>query len=116
MSVPSFSDIQGNTIREAIAGQQIVIHESVRNDVYLNEDKSLTVILDIRDMDGTTIYLSWQSAKVSPDDRYSFGTSWIIPYDATAGTVYEVRAFTITFFGPEAEALSAGFASEITIV
>lgn len=70
--------MKGNTIREAIAGQQIVIHESVRNDIYLDKDKSLTVILEVRDMDDTAIYLSWQSAKVGPDDAYSFGTSWII--------------------------------------
>jgi len=46
--------------------QQIVIHESVRNDVYL-DDKSLIVILEVRDMDGTVICLSWQSVKVGPD-------------------------------------------------
>lgn len=116
ISVPTFSDMQGERIREAKAGQQIMIIESVRNDIYLDDNKSMTLLIEVRDQDGVTIYLAWQSAMVSPNDTFSFGTSWIVPDDAVTGTVYEARTFALTFIGSEAEPLSMVLNSEIAIV
>lgn len=113
--MPTFENMQDERIREATAGQQIMIVDSVRNDIYLDGDKPLTLLVEVRDQDSVTIYLAWQSAMVSPNDTFSFGTSWTIPNDAVTGTVYEARTFALTLIGNEAEPLSTVLSSEITI-
>lgn len=115
MSMPTFENMQDKTIREAKAGQQIMIIGSVRNDIYLDENKSLTLLVEVRDQDDVTIYLAWQSGRVSPNDTFSFGTSWTVPSDAVIGTVYETRTFALTFIGNEAEPLSTVLSNQITI-
>jgi hypothetical protein len=106
IAIPTFFSIQGDRIREAEAGQQIIIIESIRNTVYLDEDKPLVVIVEVRDQDDVTIYLAYQTATVRPNDTYNLGISWMIPPDAASGTSYQVRTFALTTFSLEADVLS----------
>lgn len=86
------------------------------NDFHLDEGDLLTLIVEVRDPDGVTVFVAWQTAKFSQDNVYNFGASWTVPKDASAGKAYEARAFILTFIEGEAMPLSAVLASKITVV
>ncbi len=88
---------------------------SVRNDIYLDEVKPLVIILDMRDQNGVTTYLAWQSAKVPPNETYTAGASWTVPHDSKVGTTFSARTFVITELGSEAQPLSNVLESNIEV-
>ena len=113
VSRPVFVNDHGETTNHARPGQQVMISLSVQNNIYLDEAKPLVIILDMRDQNGVTTYLAWQSAKVAPNATYNAGFSWIVPYDPMAGGTYSARTFAITGFGNDSLALSNVFESNI---
>ena len=106
MTTPLFLNMQGKQTCEVRAGQQVMIIESVRNNVYLNEDKPLVVIVEVRDQYAETDYLAYQGAVVTPNDTYIVGMLWTVPTDAPSGEYYAVRTFAITSFEEGAEPLA----------
>ncbi len=106
MTMPVFLTMQGKQTREVRAEQQIMIIESIRNNIYLNEDKPLVVIVEVRDQYAETNYIAYQGAVVSPNGTYTVGILWTVPSDAASGEYYTVRAFAITSFGEAAEPLA----------
>jgi hypothetical protein len=92
-----------------------MISLSVQNNIYLDEAKPLVIVLDMRDENGVTAHLAWQSANVAPNATYNAGFSWIVPYDPVAGGTYSARTFTITGLGNDAQALSNVVESHIEV-
>lgn len=92
-----------------------MISLSVHNNLYLDEVKPLVIILDMRDQNGVTTYLAWQSAKVAPNDTYTAGVSWTVSSDSEVGTTFSARTFAITELGNDAQALSNVFESSIEV-
>jgi len=116
LSRPVFVNPDGETINQAASGQQIMIMLSIRNDIYIDEVKPLVIIFEMRDQYGVTTYLAWQSTKVAPNDTYTAGISWIVPYDSADGTTFSARTFAITELGNGAQALSNVFESNIAVI
>lgn len=115
ISKPAFKSVRGLELNDAQPGKQIVITESIRNNVYLQEDKSLVLLVEVRDPDGVTIFLAWQSAVVSPNETNSFGVSWTVPDDANVDDVFSVRAFAVTTLDEKSEPLTTVVVSNIAI-
>ncbi len=113
VSNPQFLDPNGQEIGEARNSQQIIISESVKNDAY-PDDKSMTLLVEIRDQEDVTIYLAWQSTVVAANQTYSFGSSWTIP-DAHEGKSFSVRTFAIGGLGDKPEPLSTVVQRELII-
>ncbi|HEY7733229.1 MAG TPA: hypothetical protein VIB07_00380 [Nitrososphaera sp.] len=115
LSRPVFINSEGEAISQAAAGQQIVTMLSIRNNIY-NEEKPMVVIFEVRDGNGVSVHLAWQSTIVSYDDTYDAGFSWIVPYESAPGAMYSARTFAITGFGNDALALSNVFESNLKVI
>lgn len=77
--------------KELVAGHQLVIFENVTKTD--NNVKSFVLIVEVRDPDGITIFLGWQTLALgSIGDGGAVGMSWIPEH---AGT-YSVRTFALT--------------------
>lgn len=116
MSRPLFVDAGGKELEQGQPGQQIMIVETISNNVYNDEQKPLVLIIDVRGTEGETIYLAFQTTSIGPNDSYSIGASWLIPNDASSGDAYSVRAFAITALGDNAQPLSTVADRDIVII
>jgi hypothetical protein len=116
ISSPGFVNPDGETTNRAAPGQQMIVTLSVRNNIYLDEEKQMVIIFEARDQQGVTNYLAWQSTKVAHNDTYTAGISWSIPYSATAGTTFSARTFAITELGDSAQSLSEVRESNLLVI
>jgi hypothetical protein len=89
-STPALADITGATITEVTTGQQVVLTTNVKN----NDDQSrpFVAIVEVRDADGITQMLQWQTGTMAANGDAGVGISWV---PENAGT-YEVRTFVIS--------------------
>lgn len=104
ISSPTFMNVNGERITQTEKGQQIVISESIENNIY-QEGTSLVALVEIRDQNDVTVYLAWQGAKIAFEDSYTFGISWSVP-DELGSQTYSVRTFVVTALGDDAQPLS----------
>jgi hypothetical protein len=111
LSKPAFKDLDGNTIDKVAIGQQIIIVETIHNDVY-DETKPMVGIIEVRDELGVTLDLAWQTMTIDPNGNYTFGTSWTAK-EAAPGGVYLIRALAISSLDESADALSSVFESRL---
>jgi hypothetical protein len=114
VSRPAFENLTGTRLDTVEPGIQVMIMHSIRNNVYPDE-KSLVSLLEVRNKDGVTEYIAWQSASIQSNNTATFGVSWLVPSEATSGDIYSARVFAVTTLGDGAEVLSAVFQSEIAI-
>lgn len=103
-------------MRQVEIGQQVIIVQSIRNNVY-NEDKPMVGLVEVRDKDGVTLFFGYQTMKIGYNGNYTFGLSWTADPRQTISTgTYAVRTWAITCICETAEALSNVFESKISVV
>jgi len=93
---PELKDTQGKNVGSASTDQLVIISTTI----FENRDAELVyaVIVEVRDKDGVTVYLEFQTGTLDKGDSSEIGISWR-PNDVGS---YELRAFAITnFTSPE---------------
>jgi hypothetical protein len=107
-SAPALANVDGSTVTEVTTGQQVVITSNVQN----NDDQArpATVIVEVRDAEGITVYLQWQTATIAANGEIQVGLSWI-PEDSGD---YTIRTFVVSNLS-NPQVLSEVVDSEITV-
>jgi plastocyanin len=109
LTQPSLKSINGGE-SEATAGEQLIISTTITNHCY-EQDQPFVAIIEVRNSDGVTEYLSWQSGVLKGlTGNIEIGVSWIPAY----GDNYELRAFVISSL-ENPQVLSRVEVSNITI-
>lgn len=68
-------DLDGDLLDRVIVGQQVIL-----SDTFVNErsvSQPCVAIFEVRDSDGFTVYLTWQSGTVAAGGQADVGVSWI---------------------------------------
>jgi hypothetical protein len=86
---PELKDIRGTSITEVTAGTQVIISTTVTNNN--DEPQPAVVLVEVRNADGITVYLQWQTGTINADDEMNIGLSWT---PDAAGT-YQLRTFVL---------------------
>jgi hypothetical protein len=93
LSNPSLHNLSSEEIATVEVGQQSIVSVSLHNN--LKVEQPLVIIIEVRDGDGVTKYLAWQTAIVNADGNYTMTSSWT---PTEEGTNYQIRSFAITDF------------------
>jgi hypothetical protein len=107
-SAPSLKDVSGEDITEVTVGQQVVLSTTIQNNA--NEEVPFVALVEVRDSDGITIFLAWQTGTLNANSDADIGLSWT-PEEAGD---YTVRTFVISDLASP-EILSPVAESEITV-
>jgi hypothetical protein len=83
-------DTSGDYVDKISQGHQVILSSQIRGTV--NEPQSFVAIFEVRDANGFTILLAWQSGIMSPDSITKVGVSWI---PESSGD-YQVRQFVLS--------------------
>ena len=99
ISQPKVFDAQEREVKQLQTGQQVSIRVNITN--FLDYEKRFTIITEVRDGLGVTVYLAWHSGKVKPSEHYASETSWMVDngcwYEKDSGcSNYQIRSFAIT--------------------
>lgn len=84
------TDIRGKQLTEIPKDSQVVLSATFSNN--MNKDQTFFTVLEVRDYQGFTEVLQWQSSTVKPLDNAIAGFSWL----PSAPGCYEARAFVIS--------------------
>lgn len=89
-SAPALKDAQGNAVSQVLAGQQVVLSTTVKN----NEAgaTSYAAIVEVRDSNGITVYLNWQTGTLQANGETGIGLSWTPDAPGT----YTARVFVLS--------------------
>lgn len=71
-------------------GNQVLIMSTIES--YMQEDSTFAAIVEIRDSDGFTRSMNWQTGLLSQNEKTEIGISWV-PYTAD---IYEIRVFVLS--------------------
>ncbi|AFU57027.1 hypothetical protein Ngar_c00770 [Candidatus Nitrososphaera gargensis Ga9.2] len=107
-SKPELKDAQGRPVTQVLAGQQVVLSTTVKN----NEAASTpyAAIVEVRDSKGITVFLNWQTGTLQADGTTGIGLSWT---PETPGT-YTARVFVLSGL-TNPQILSETITSTITV-
>lgn len=89
-TLPHFYDAKGERLQSIDEGQQVMITTTFTN--YLEEEVEFIGILEVRDGNGVSLVLAWQSAAVEPLGNKTMGVSWVVPEPGA----YQSRTFAFT--------------------
>lgn len=89
-SAPVLKDVSGKILTEVTAGSQVVLSTDITN----NNDapQPFAAIVEVRDADGITIYLQWQTGTLNANGTSGIGLSWTPDMPGT----YTVRTFVLS--------------------
>ncbi len=89
-SKPELRDAQNRPVTQVLAGQQVVLSTTVKN----NEAASTpyAAIVEVRDSNGITVYLNWQTGTLAADGSTGIGLSWTPDQPGT----YTARVFVLS--------------------
>ncbi len=90
VTTPTMKDLRGNDLTELDARVQAVISTSITNNN--NLPQQFAAIVEVRDEDGFTVYLQWQTGTLQANGRTNIGLSWTPDAPGT----YEIRTFAIS--------------------
>jgi hypothetical protein len=107
-SEPQVKDITGEDLDEIRAGQQVVLTTTVTNN--LDEDLPFVALIEVRDSNGVTMYLAWQTGTLGPNGEIEVGLSFVPDEPGT----YAIRTFVISDLS-NPEILSIVEESEFTV-
>ena len=94
---------------QLLVGQQVTLGTEVTSSSQSNEIRFVAII-EVRDAEGVTVSMGWQSGTVQPQGRTELGMSWIPERPGQ----YEVRTFLISdLLSPTV--LSSVSSSEVTV-
>ncbi len=107
-SAPKLQDIRGQDLTEITAGSQAIITTTVTNNNA--QAQPFVALVEVRDADGITVYLQWQTGTLNPNGSANIGLSWTPDAPGT----YELRTFVISnLLNPSA--LSPVVTSSVTV-
>jgi hypothetical protein len=106
---PVTKDFEGNMLENVTVGQQLWLTTEIENN--LEVDKAFVVLLEVRDPDGVTIFLQWQTAIVGPNGTVEVALPWI----PSASGIYDIRTFVLSGLTNSPEMLSVVKQSQITV-
>ena len=89
---PFFIDLNGDRLDSVEAGRQVMITTTFRNT--LETELTFVGLIEVRDIDGVTEFLAYQSGTVEPLGNKTVGLSWLVQNS----TAYQSRTFAITDF------------------
>jgi hypothetical protein len=87
---PSVLDSNAGNVGKVVAGQQVVVSVTIRNNVDIGQP--ITDIIEIRDSSDVTVYLALQSGFIQSIGNQTVGLSWVPEYP----DIYRIRAFVVT--------------------
>jgi hypothetical protein len=107
-SKPMLKDFNGAEVKEVTVGSQVVLSTTIKN----NNDAELpyVAIVEVRDSDKVTVFLSWQTGKLPASSETGVGIAWT---PEAAGT-YSVRTFVLSDLGSP-QVLSPVAESTVTV-
>lgn len=83
-------DLRGNLLDQITAGQQVILSKSFVDS--RNVPQPFVAIFEVRDSDGFTVYLTWQSGTTAAGGHVDASASWT----AEDIGVYDVRTFSLS--------------------
>ena len=89
-TTPEPQDIQGKTLNEVKAGQQVVLSTTVLNKI--DEAQPYVAIVEVRDSNGITVFLGWTTGTMNANGQATVGLSWT----AEQAGDYQLRTFVIS--------------------
>jgi len=89
-TAPALRDAQGQPLTQVLAGQQVVLSTTIKNNEVAST--SYAAIVEVRDSDGVTVYLNWQTGTLPADDSIGIGLSWTPDQPGT----YTARVFVLS--------------------
>lgn len=89
-TAPTLQDAAGQELDDVSAGQQVVLTTVVVNNV--DESVPFTALIEVRDSNGVTVYLAWQTGVLNPSGQVEVGLSWIPENPGD----YTIRTFIIS--------------------
>ncbi|MEO9294258.1 MAG: hypothetical protein ABI347_01510 [Nitrososphaera sp.] len=84
-------DLDGNLLDHAVKGQQQVILSSAISN-QRNVTQSFVVVFEVRDSDGSSVYVGWQNATLAPKGQMQVGMSWL----ANVAGDYDIRTVIVS--------------------
>lgn len=87
---PVTKDISGNIITEVTAGSQVILSTDITNNKATSTP--FAAIVEVRDADGFTVYLQWQTGTLNASGTTGVGLSWTPDAPGT----YTVRTFVLS--------------------
>ena len=109
VTAPRIEDVAGGS-GPYIAGNSMTLSTTITN----NNDQlqAFVVLIEVRDSNGVTLYLTLQSGTLEPSGSADVGVSWQAGNEGS----FEVRTFSISDLGSEAEVLSHVATTEINVI
>lgn len=89
-TAPVLKDISGNTLSEVSAGSQVILSSTITNNADFSQP--FAGIVEVRDADGFTVMLQWQTGVLNANGTTEIGISWT----PDAPGEYTVRTFVLT--------------------
>lgn len=109
---PSFRNIQGSQIMSAHVGEQLMVTTTF-NHLNTNRDQQFVTIVEVRDTDGITAFVAWQSGIIEPGANYALAASWVVNEPGE----YFIRSFVVSTLSPSSsDALSHVHESALLLV
>ena len=88
---PVFSDASGNELESVVVGSQVVISTTFKNNV--EEPLPFVWLLEVRDSDGVTLFLAWQSGFLDLQDNRTMAASYLVQEPSD---YYQARVFVLS--------------------
>jgi hypothetical protein len=106
---PVVKDIVGMILPSIAVGQQAILSTAIAN----NNDASqpFVALVEVRDSQGMTVFLEWQTGTLNPSGEAEVGLSWT---PDKAGS-YNVRTFVVSSLADEVRVLSIVRESTVTV-
>jgi len=94
---------------ELVVGKQVSLFTEIKSS-FLQDEMPFIAIMEVRDANGVTAFLGWQTGTLRPQDQTQADTSWLPEQPGR----FEARIFLISSF-QDPRVLSQTMVSEITI-
>jgi hypothetical protein len=90
-------DLDGNLLDQTTVGRQVILSKTFENEK--NVSQPYVAIFEVRDPDGLTVYLTWQTGIMAAGGQANVGASWI----AEGAGEHHIRTFLLSSLtSPEA--------------
>jgi len=109
-SPPTLNVPHSNPLTEITSGQQLIISTTVSH-TFGDRDLDMIALIEVRNSNGVTEYLAWQSGEVKVGGQMQIGVSWMPAH----GGYYEFRTFAVTNDWDQPQVLSTVETSQIEI-
>jgi hypothetical protein len=82
--------LDGNLFDHVIVGQQVILSATFENDRHVSQP--YVAMFEVRDSDGFTVYLTWQTGIMAASGQANVGVSWI----AESIGEHQIRTFLLS--------------------